>query len=196
MRATTVMLAAAAGLVACRSGGDQRERSADPAVAATAVDQAGFRQLEKRIAAGLHDRYGQEVRGVSCPPGGGSCVADLGASGSLTVNVSRRGDRVDAVERPVVLLHKLESVIAERYRALGHEVTVDCGGAIRASEPGTRFTCAIAGGDTVRALIATTSGRVELAYPGEPEPALPPPTDAGASPGTSTAANAAGAAAP
>ncbi len=184
------MLVAAAALVACRSSGDQAEGAADRAAAAKPVDRAGLHQLESRIAGGLHDRYGQKVTGVSCPPGGDACVADLGDCGSLTVDVTRDGDRVDAVERPVVLLHKLESVIAERYRALGRTVTADCGGAIRASEPGTRFTCAAAG-ETVRALIATDDGRVELAYAGEPDPALAP-ADGGVSPGTTTAASAAG----
>lgn len=185
-----VMLIAAAVLAACHSDGDRHGASADRAVAAKAVAAERTHQLEGRIADGLHARYGQQVKGVHCPAGDGACVADLGACGTLTVDVSRDGDRVDAVERPVVLLHKLESVIAERYRVLGRTVTADCGGAIRASEPGTRFTCAAAG-DTVRALIATADGRVELAYPGEPDPALPP-ADAGASPGTSTAASAAG----
>jgi len=188
------MLVAAAALAACRSGGDQSGRSADRAVAAKPVDRAGLHALESRIADGLHARYGQKVAGVSCPPGDGACVADLAACGPLTVDVTRNGERVDAVERPVVLLHKLESVIAERYRALGRTVTVDCGGAIRASEPGARFTCAAAG-ETVRALIATASGQVELAYPGEPDPALPP-DDGGTSPGTTTAASAAGSTTP
>lgn len=186
---------------ACGSDGDGRTRGA-PAPIAASGDRELPRRIEARVAASLSERYGAAVERVTCPAevevGVGAtlgCTAALANGSALPVEVELTtidGDYI-AREKPVVLLGKLASVIAERYRARGEPVgNVDCGGTIRVSEPGTTFECTVSGGGAPRrvgAEITSWQGRVELAYPDDQLNDEP-------SPGASMEANAVGSTTP
>jgi hypothetical protein len=198
-------MAAVFSTTACGSRDDgAAARAAPPAAQAPTGDRQLPRQIETRVARSLAERYGATVESVRCPESvelaAGSqlpCEAALGNGTSLPIDVeltTTTGDYV-AREKPVVLLGKLASVIAERYRARGGPIgNVDCGGAIRVSEPGTTFRCSVSrpGAEPVQvdAEITSWQGRVELGYPDEPDESDEP------SAGASIEANAAGSVTP
>jgi hypothetical protein len=188
------------GAVACGSGESGAVRQAPLAVEAPANRDLP-RQIESRVSSRLTERYGAAVDSVRCPDAIEvavgtqlACAASLANGTALPIDVeltTAAGEYI-AREKPVVLLGKLASVIAERYRARGELVDdVDCGGAIRVSEPGAAFVCTAAGAGgvplEVRAEITSWQGRVELAYPDD---------EAAPSPGASMEANAAGSTTP
>ena len=172
------MLIAALLPLACDSGDSSSpESSANAAIARDPGDAELPRRIEAKVAKGLHTRYGQAVASVECPArvevavdNAFSCTAHLAGGAALPVDVRITGadGAFEAKEKPVVLLDKLADVIAARYRAYGSELEVDCGGAIRSSEPGTSFECR-AGAHTVSANVTSWQGRVELVYPDLPE---------------------------
>lgn len=197
-------MALAMSVLACGSGDTAAVRQG-PKVVESPINRDLPRQIETRVASRLTERYGAAVESVHCPDSievaAGTqlaCAASLANGTALPIDVevtTAAGDYV-AREKPVVLLGKLASVIAERYRARGELVgDVDCGGAIRISEPGAAFVCTAAGSGgvplEVRAEITSWQGRVELAYPDDPELGEVAP-----SPGASMEANAAGSTTP
>lgn len=111
-------------------------------------------RLSAELRKQLTTKYDARIQGVICPeeitPKKDvvvACAARVeGGEVPLTIEVTFTNDQGSYMwqDKGVVLLRKLETVVAEALVKRGRPGTVTCEGTVRSSQPGTIFRCPIA----------------------------------------------------
>lgn len=141
--------------------------------------EALMKQLSKLIGEGLARKYEAEFDGVSCPDKVAikkgatfECVATIPGGSKLPVKVVWTTDEggYEYTDKGIVLLDKLEGIVAAQLIEKKTPGTVDCHGKIRASEPGSDFVCDIAFADgtqgKIKVVVKDWSGNIAWDYLG------------------------------